>query len=120
MPLTVLYGQDTVGPIQRLILRFDIALEFWSTYTYFFVLAINHRVTTKNLGAFKNALDAIDVHGGGDCPEMCMTGIEKALIESRPRSLLYIFTDASAKDYEKYEKVKALAQSNLDQVIFSI
>ncbi|XP_026323130.1 hemicentin-1-like [Hyposmocoma kahamanoa] len=80
--------------------------------------SIKHRITTKNLAGFKNALDFINVYGGGDCPEMCMTGIKKALIESRPRSLLYIFTDASAKDYEKYEEIKDLAQRKLSQIIF--
>lgn len=85
-----------------------------------FFLAIDHRTTTKDYHGFKNALDSIAIHGGGDCPEMCMAGIQKALIESRPGSLLYIFTDASAKDYKEYEKVKDWAQKKRIQVRFLV
>lgn len=47
--------------------------------------------------------------GGDDCPEYAMTGIELALEKSKPDSSLYVYTDASAKDYELFERVKSLS-----------
>ncbi|KAG6454119.1 hypothetical protein O3G_MSEX008521 [Manduca sexta] len=47
-----------------------------------------------------------------------MSGIESALKESLPRSHLYVFTDASAKDYGKYAEIKSLAQKKSSKVIF--
>ncbi|KAI5633527.1 immunoglobulin i-set domain-containing protein [Phthorimaea operculella] len=77
-----------------------------------------HRITTRDRDDFKSALADIDVDGGGDCPEMSLTGIELGLQKSKPGSLLYVFTDASAKDPGKHEDVKSLAQSKGIQVVF--
>lgn len=65
---------------------------------------------------FREALSAIKVHDGGDCPEYSMAGIKQALEESLPRSQLYIFTDASAKDYMQVEDVISLAIKKQCQV----
>ena len=44
------------------------------------------------------AVNALYAHGGGDCPELGMTGIINALGLSFPGGQLIVLTDASAKD----------------------
>ncbi|CAG5054400.1 unnamed protein product [Parnassius apollo] len=63
------------------------------------------RKDTIDRDVFKKSLKSITVHDGGDCPELAMSGIELALKASRPGSYVYVFTDAVANDYAKFEKV---------------
>ncbi|CAH2979360.1 unnamed protein product [Chilo suppressalis] len=49
---------------------------------------------------------------------MAMTGIELALSSSKPGSLLYVFTDASAKDSHKLDVVQAKAIKDNSQIVF--
>ncbi|CAG5054404.1 unnamed protein product [Parnassius apollo] len=78
------------------------------------------RNDTKDRDVFKKSLKSITVHGGGDCPELAMSGIELALKASRPGSYVYVFTDATAKDYAKFEKVKKIAIEKEIQIVFVI
>ena len=77
------------------------------------------RTITKDRNEFKQALASIRLHSdyNYDCPEKAMTGIELGLTNSLPGSYLYVFTDASANDYHKFEHVKTLAQKKQSQVI---
>ncbi len=43
-------------------------------------------------------MNALRADGGGDCPEMGMTGLRLAVLNSLPESNVYYFTDADAKD----------------------
>ncbi|XP_019616853.1 PREDICTED: von Willebrand factor A domain-containing protein 7-like [Branchiostoma belcheri] len=64
--------------------------------------------TTKDPDEMITWLYALTVHGGGDCPEYCFSGIEQALLICLPESHLFIFTDADPKDTEKYDNIAAL------------
>ncbi|GAA55160.1 hemicentin-1 [Clonorchis sinensis] len=75
------------------------------------------RVTTSTK-TFYQYLDSVYTQGGGDCPEMTITGIELALEASRPNSLIYVFTDSSAKDYNRTDNVLSLIQQKQSQVVF--
>ncbi|CAH8631898.1 unnamed protein product, partial [Dicrocoelium dendriticum] len=75
------------------------------------------RVTTSTK-TFYQYLDSVYTQGGGDCPEMTVTGIELALEASRPNSLIYVFTDSSAKDYNRTNNVLNLIQQKQSQVVF--
>lgn len=55
-------------------------------------------------------LNEIHPRGGGDCPEMALTGIKKALELSEAKSHAFVFTDAGAKDHEMEKEVIDLAK----------
>ena len=50
------------------------------------------------------AVNALYAHGGGDCPELGMTGIINALNLSFPEGQLIVLTDASALDYNRTDE----------------
>ena len=50
-------------------------------------------------------MNAIYAHGGGDCPELGMTGILNALALVNPDSNVIVLTDASSKDVTKKQQV---------------
>ena len=57
------------------------------------------------LRALEVAVNAIYAHGGGDCPELGMTGILNALALVNPDSNVIVLTDASPKDVTKKQQV---------------
>ncbi|XP_045505024.1 hemicentin-1-like [Colias croceus] len=80
---------------------------------------VQFRVKTTHEDEFMEALDEIDVDGGlATCPEMAMTGISLGIKSSNPNSFVYVFTDASAEDYHKYDDVETLASVFSTKVTF--
>ncbi|KRY61123.1 Hemicentin-1 [Trichinella britovi] len=75
-------------------------------------------IVTQDGNYLRKQLDAIDVQGGGDCPEMTLTGIKLALQSSLPASFIYVFTDARAKDYHLLDELVALVQEKQSQIVF--
>ena len=48
---------------------------------------------------FVEAIQALTASGGGDCPELTFEGMLHALYNTPlPKSPMYVFTDADAKD----------------------
>eukprot|EP00118_Oscarella_pearsei_P016938 m.165733 g.165733 ORF g.165733 m.165733 type:complete len:5158 (+) comp38902_c0_seq1:154-15627(+) len=73
---------------------------------------------TRSTEIFKNALDYLYIDGGGDCEEMAVSAIKVALEESLPGSFVFVFTDASAKDFQQSEMVVSLIQATRSTVVF--
>jgi len=57
------------------------------------------------LTALETAVNAIRANGGGDCPELGMTGILNALSLANPDSNVIVLTDASPKDVIRTQEV---------------
>ncbi|XP_072050012.1 von Willebrand factor A domain-containing protein 7-like isoform X2 [Amphiura filiformis] len=64
------------------------------------------------------ALNALVAHSGGDCPELCLTGIENALNRVNYPSTVYVWTDADDKDSDKGSAVTSLAMEKSATIEF--
>lgn len=67
---------------------------------------------------FGAALDVLKAEGGGDCPELALTGIGKALEQLPEGGHLFVVTDASAKDASLVSEVIPLARGKRIKVFF--
>eukprot|EP00118_Oscarella_pearsei_P015264 m.136837 g.136837 ORF g.136837 m.136837 type:complete len:1075 (+) comp38192_c0_seq3:1337-4561(+) len=63
---------------------------------------------SRNPDDFKNKISTISVGGGGDHAELAISGLILSLRASRPGSAIFLFTDASAKDYNRFPEASAL------------
>ncbi|XP_073335819.1 LOW QUALITY PROTEIN: von Willebrand factor A domain-containing protein 7-like [Pagrus major] len=66
------------------------------------------RTTDPNI--FKNAINSLSAAGGGDAPEMSLSGLQLALTGAPPNSEIFLFTDAAAKDSHLKSTVTALIE----------
>lgn len=67
--------------------------------------------TYDNFASLLAGINAIHPNGGGDCPELAMTGVMSALGASKGSSSLFVYTDASSKDRYLSGAVGAYATS---------
>ncbi len=67
-------------------------------------------LVTRDADVFLAAVNALFASGGGDCPELAWTGLQRAVDASASDSTLFLFTDASAKDAFLASNVIAAAQ----------
>jgi hypothetical protein len=68
-------------------------------------------VATNAAGLFKSFIGRLGASGGGDCPELAMTGMYNGLSLADPGGDLFMYTDATAKDASLAGAVISLAKS---------
>ncbi|XP_075687674.1 uromodulin-like [Rhinoderma darwinii] len=80
-------------------------------------------LTTYSISKFDDFFNNLTVRGGGDCPEMVITGLKVALEESPNNSFILVLTDASAKDYKDEDLKKhvySLINTKQSKIFFLI
>ncbi|XP_045578936.1 von Willebrand factor A domain-containing protein 7 [Salmo salar] len=77
-------------------------------------------ITTTNADIFKQRINALTASGGGDIPELCLSGLQLALTAAPPSSEIFVFTDAPAKDTALKSTVTALIESTKSVVTFML
>ncbi|XP_051776471.1 von Willebrand factor A domain-containing protein 7-like isoform X3 [Erpetoichthys calabaricus] len=73
-------------------------------------------IVTHDVAYFQSQIGALTATGGDDCPEMSMNGLKLALANSEPRSNIFLFTDAGAKDVALLDEVMIQASSVETQI----
>ncbi|XP_055082677.1 uncharacterized protein LOC117381964 [Periophthalmus magnuspinnatus] len=87
----------------------------WKFMTYFGPL-----MRTTDANEFKKAINALTPNGGGDLPEMSLSGLQLGLTGAPFDSEIYLFTDAAAKDSHLKSTVAALIEKTGSVVNFMI
>lgn len=75
---------------------------------------------TENGLEMISALRNLTLYGGGDYPEYSMSGLRKCIEECQNHSTVFVFTDATSKDYLEYDDVTAIAISKNITVDFML
>ncbi|XP_049896948.1 von Willebrand factor A domain-containing protein 7-like [Epinephelus moara] len=75
---------------------------------------------TTDPEVFRNAINSLTATGGGDPPEMSLSGLQLALTSAPPSSEIFLFTDAAAKDAHLRSTVTALIEQTKTVVNFMI
>lgn len=75
-------------------------------------------VRTVDPNVMKNEISKLKAQGGGDEPEMCLSGLQLALTGAPVSSHIYVFTDAEAKDVALKDTILALIRSTKSTVSF--
>ncbi|XP_063076020.1 von Willebrand factor A domain-containing protein 7-like [Engraulis encrasicolus] len=73
-------------------------------------------VRTTDPDVMKAKIAGLGADGGGDLPEMCLSGLQLALTGAPPSSQIYIFTDAAAKDMHLEKTIISLIRSTKSTV----
>ncbi|TKS68922.1 von Willebrand factor A domain-containing protein 7 [Collichthys lucidus] len=77
-------------------------------------------IMTTDADIFKDNINKLSANGGGDIPELCLSGLQLALTAAPPSSEIFVFTDAPAKDAHLKSTVTALIESTKSVVTFML
>ncbi|XP_029949301.1 von Willebrand factor A domain-containing protein 7 [Salarias fasciatus] len=80
--------------------------------------AFGPMIRTTDADKMKTEISKLKANGGGDLPEMCLSGLQLALTGSPSSSHIYVFTDATAKDIALKDTIVALIRSTKSTVSF--
>ncbi|KAM4585496.1 von Willebrand factor A domain-containing protein 7 isoform 1-T2 [Odontesthes bonariensis] len=75
-------------------------------------------IRTTDADKMKAEISKLKADGGGDAPEMCLSGLQLALTGAPSSSDIYVFTDAVAKDFNLKDTIIALMRSTKSKVSF--
>uniref|UniRef100_A0A182MNL9 Hemicentin-1 n=1 Tax=Anopheles culicifacies TaxID=139723 RepID=A0A182MNL9_9DIPT len=79
---------------------------------------VGPRLVTRNKDELLYALNNLQIIGGGDCPEAALEAISSAIEAAMPNSFVYVFTDATAKDFRLDQRVMQLVQKKQTPITF--
>ncbi|KAM4595726.1 von Willebrand factor A domain-containing protein 7 [Fundulus diaphanus] len=77
-------------------------------------------IRTSDAEKMKTEISKLKATGGGDTPEMCLSGLQMALTGAPSSSNIYVFTDATAKDIALKDTITALISRTKSTVSFLI
>ncbi|XP_035515445.1 LOW QUALITY PROTEIN: uncharacterized protein LOC118326538 [Morone saxatilis] len=77
-------------------------------------------IRTTDPDKMKSEISKLTASGGGDTPEMCLSGLQLALTGAPASSHIYVFTDAIAKDIDLKDTIVALIRSSKSTVSFFV
>ncbi|KAE8300745.1 von Willebrand factor A domain-containing protein 7 Protein G7c Precursor [Larimichthys crocea] len=77
-------------------------------------------IMTTDADIFKDNINKLSANGGGDIPELCLSGLQLALTAAPPSSEIFVFTDAPAKDAHLKSTITALIESTKSVVTFML
>ncbi|XP_016323632.1 von Willebrand factor A domain-containing protein 7-like [Sinocyclocheilus anshuiensis] len=75
---------------------------------------------TEDADIFKERINSLSASGGGDLPEMCLSGLLLALAAAPQSSDIFVFTDAAAKDSALKSTVRAMIERTKTTVTFML
>ncbi|XP_069024123.1 von Willebrand factor A domain-containing protein 7 [Embiotoca jacksoni] len=75
---------------------------------------------TTNADTFKDSINKLSAKGGGDTPELSLSGLQLALTAAPPLSEIFVFTDAPAKDFQLKGIIIALIERTKSVVTFML
>ncbi|XP_040891924.1 von Willebrand factor A domain-containing protein 7 [Toxotes jaculatrix] len=75
-------------------------------------------IRTTDPDKMKKEISKLTATGGGDTPEMCLSGLQLALTGAPGSSYIYVFTDAPPKDIALKDTIVALIRSTKSTVSF--
>ncbi|KAM4631552.1 uromodulin-like [Discoglossus pictus] len=108
--------------LQRVTARFPCGVRQY-TMVEFNDPTVGPVQVTESKTEFGNFFNSLVARGGGDCPELALSGLQLALENSPPNSFILVLTDASAKDYNDTalrNNISSLINTTKSQVFFLI
>ncbi|XP_037619360.1 von Willebrand factor A domain-containing protein 7-like [Sebastes umbrosus] len=75
---------------------------------------------TTDPDKIKSEISKLTANGGGDIPEMCLSGLQLALTSAHAYSRIFVFTDAVPKDIVLKDTIDALIMSSKSEVSFFV
>ncbi|XP_068590781.1 von Willebrand factor A domain-containing protein 7 [Cebidichthys violaceus] len=75
-------------------------------------------IRTTDPDMMKREISKLIASGGGDTPELCLSGLQLALTGAPDSSHIYVFTDAIAKDIALKDTIVSLIRSSKSTVSF--
>ena len=85
---------------------------------FFHILGVGPVTVTSDAKTVIEAVNNLTITGGGDCPELGMTGLYQALLHCLPETNIYYFSDADVKDEYRENEVISLAKKKKVKIDF--
>jgi len=85
---------------------------------FWFPIDVGPVTVTNDAEVVIEAVNNLTAKGGGDCPELGMTGLYQALLHCLPENEIFYFSDADVKDESRKNEVESLAKEKKVKINF--